>query len=81
MGLSVDSRKVTQAWVVQWEPAPGCASGQPNATACAQWGVAYETVNGQSGADRIGAKAQAQAIVRDIASFGERPSNVSRIRG
>jgi hypothetical protein len=51
-----------------------------------EYGIAYETTDGQSGADRIGRKSQAEAIVRDIAkqreqSFGEGPSNVSRIRG
>ena len=80
MGLSVDSRSIVRAWVVPWEPAV------EDALATAEWGVAYETTNGLSGADRIGKKAQAQAIVRDITrqreqSFGESMSKVSRIRG
>jgi hypothetical protein len=74
MGLSVDTRKIVWAKVIPWEMHEG------------EYGIAYETTDGQSGANRIGKKAQAQAIVRNIAkqreqSFGEGPSNVSRIHG
>jgi hypothetical protein len=55
MGLSVDTRKIIKAQVVPWEEDEG------------EFGIAYETTDGQSGADRIGTKAQAQAIVRNIA--------------
>lgn len=55
MGLSVDTRKIVRAEVVPWEEDKG------------EFGIAYETTDGQSGADRIGTKAKAQAIVRDIA--------------
>jgi hypothetical protein len=70
MGLSVDTRRIVGAKVVLWEKAKG------------EFGIAYETTDGQSGADRIGTKSQAQAIVRDIAkqreqSFGE---SLSRVR-
>lgn len=71
MGLSVDTRKIVSAKVVPWEEDEG------------EYGIAYETTDGQSGADRIGTKAQAQAIVANIAkqreqSFGESLSRYSR---
>jgi hypothetical protein len=52
--LSVDTRKVARAWVVPWEKEEG------------MFGVAYEMSDGWHGADKIGTKAQAEAIVKDI---------------
>jgi hypothetical protein len=74
MGLSVDTRKIVWAKVIPWEEADG------------EYGIAYETTDGQSGADRIGTKKQAQAIIRDIPKQGEQPFNespnrISRIHG
>jgi hypothetical protein len=45
MGLSADTRKIVRAKVVPWEVDEG------------EYGIAYETADGQSGADRIGTKA------------------------
>lgn len=72
MGLSVDTRKIVWAKVIPWEEDQG------------EYGIAYETADGQSGADRIGTKAQAQAILRDIPKqreqpFNESPNRISRI--
>jgi hypothetical protein len=74
MSLSVDTRKIVWAKVVPWEEDEG------------EYGVAYETTDGQSGADRIGPKKEAQAIIREIARRREQPFNasmnrVSRIHG
>ena len=55
MPLSVDTRKVAKAWVVAWKNEEGV------------YGVAYEMSDGFQGADKIGTKAQAEAIVKDIA--------------
>jgi hypothetical protein len=52
--LSVDTRKVAKAWVVAWKNEEGV------------YGVAYEMSDGWHGADKIGTKAQAEAIVKDI---------------
>ena len=52
MALSVDTRKLIRAEVVPWEEG--------------EFGVAWETADGQHGADRFASKAEAQAIVRDI---------------
>ena len=61
VALSIDTRKVVKAKVVPLEPG--------------EYGVAWETDDGQQGADRIGQKSEAEAIVRDInkqraAAFG-----------
>lgn len=52
VALSTDTRRIAKAWVVQWEPG--------------EYGVAWETLDGQHGADRIGKRADAEAIVSDI---------------
>lgn len=52
MGLSIDSRKITSAQIVPWKPG--------------EWGVAWETGDGQHGADKIGKKAEAERIVDEI---------------
>jgi hypothetical protein len=55
MALSVDTRKIVRADVVPWESDEKL------------YGVAYLLQVGSEGADRIGTKAQAEKIVRDIA--------------
>ena len=54
MGLSVDTRKIVKAEVVPWEIDKG------------QYGIAYTTAEGWEGADLIGTKAEAEAVVQAI---------------
>ena len=54
MPLSVDIRKIIKAEVVPWEIDEGL------------YGVAYTTAKGWEGADLIGTKAEAEAVVQAI---------------
>ena len=54
MPLSVDMRKIVKAEVVPWEIDEGL------------YGVAYTTNEGWEGADLIGTKAEAEAVVQAI---------------
>lgn len=54
MPLSVDTRKITKAEIVPWERTEGI------------YGIAYTTEDGQHGADRIGSKQEAQALMKTI---------------
>jgi len=67
MDLCVDTRKIGGAKVVPWEEDEG------------EYGIAYETTDGQNGADRIGTKKQAQAIIRDIAKSASNRSTRAQI--
>jgi hypothetical protein len=74
MGLSLDTRKIVWAKVVPWEESEG------------EYGIAYEATDGHSGADRIGTKKHAQAVIREIPkqreqSFNESLNRISRIHG
>jgi len=66
MGLSVDRRKIVKARIVPWEPPPGSESGQSNAGQRAEYGIAYEVIDGLPGADRIGTKQEAERIIAAI---------------
>ena len=54
MPLSVDMRRIVKAEVVPWENEEGL------------YGVAYTTAEGWEGADLIGTKAVAEAVVQAI---------------
>jgi hypothetical protein len=54
MPLSVDPRKIVRASVIPWE-------GEQKL-----YGIAYETSAGWHGADKIGTKAEAEAVLRSI---------------
>src|SRR5688572_31552443 len=54
MGLSVDPRKIARIWVTPWEIDERL------------YGVSYETTDGHQAADRIGTKAEAEAVVRRV---------------
>ena len=54
MPLSIDTRKIIKAEVVPWENEEGL------------YGVAYTTAEGWEGADLIGTKAEAEAVVQAI---------------
>jgi hypothetical protein len=66
MGLSVDRRKIVKARIVPWEPRPSPKSRQPNAGQRAEYGIAYEVIDGLPGADRIGTKQEAERIIAAI---------------
>jgi len=56
MTLSVDVRKIATARVVIWDTDEDL------------YGVDYETLDGSTGSDLIGTRAEAEAIVRQIAA-------------
>ena len=49
MPLTIDMRTIARVQVVAWEDG--------------EWGIVWETKDGQRGADRIGKRADAEAIV------------------
>ena len=72
MSLAVDPRKIVQAKIVPWEDG--------------LFGIAWETDDNRSGADMIGTKAEAQAVLRSIIKqrtdkFGRQIVTVMRSHG
>jgi hypothetical protein len=52
MGFGVDARKIARIWITPWEIDEGV------------YGVSYETTDGRQCDDRIGTRADAEAVVR-----------------
>ena len=61
MPLSIDMRTIARVQVVAWEDG--------------EWGIVWETRDGQRGADRIGKRADAEAIVLAVIGRGLRPAS------
>ena len=59
--LSIDMRAIARVQVVAWEDG--------------EWGIVWETKDGQRGADRIGKRADAEAIVLAVIGGGLRPES------
>jgi hypothetical protein len=59
--LSIDIRTIARVQVVAWEDG--------------EWGIVWETRDGQRGADRIGKRADAEAIVLAVIGGGLRPAS------
>ena len=61
MPLSIDMRAIARVQVVAWEDG--------------EWGIVWETRDGQRGADRIGKRADAEAIVIAVIGGGLQPAS------
>ena len=58
MPLSVDPRKIVHVHIIRWD-----SDGEGHPT---EYGLAWTASDGSEGADKIGTRAQAEAIIRSI---------------